>query len=566
MKKLFLILSLTLFLYSFYSINVHAATLNTTANVSYSIENLKLRTDINLTFKNQSNFSSVLNYYSITLPYQGISDVKVKTQSSKLNFTTQKQKNGLNVLINTDNRVILPKSEYRVTISFLSLSTVSKDWSYAKIRGKITGLDINKITVFVPSLVSEVGFVEGAKSYTETISKNGKSIVLSDITQSNISILFGKTVTYSYSLSKNVLNNTTETLIYELPLPTNYNKQKFIISSISPKPVSSKLDSDGNVLLKFLIEPEKQEVINITGYISKIDSEGQEQENYLSTTTQNIGYWNLTNQFEQNRLSDYLKTVSKNNYPENLLNYIVGRLEINKGGLEVTSSFENSLRGGADVAIGRSNNSVPEDYNDLLITILRQNSIPARLVSGFIPSSSSYSDTGFFHSWVEYYDLDKKKWITLDPSLKDTLKLKTEYTSSPNYIALIVRGTNPLNPKLPYLENKDISILPSNYVVQPVFEPIQTDEGIKNNGNIPIIISKNGTQTILLPDETFSVSEGNLKISSLDNEEKYFEYKDSNMVSVDKVNYFYESLIFFIFSASLFLINSIFSKIKKLWK
>lgn len=564
MKKLLLFLILTPLFYSLFLDNSFATTLTSTGEINYSIENSKLLTNLVVNFKNKGSNTAVLNYYTITLPYQNISNIKVTSEKHALSFTSRKVKTGMELIINTNTKVLPSNSRYNLSVSFLSSSTVESDWSYAKLLAQISGLKITNITLNVDDLTQSVGFVEGA-DFTQKVSETKNIVSFANILQPEISILFGNPIVFEYQANKTVLNASNERMIYELPLPPTNNNQVFVLSLVSPLPSDSYLDGDGNILMRFSIQAQSQELISVKGSIVK--QKGTLSDAYLPFHTENVGYWNITNQFELNRIDTFLKNITKEQLPLEIYNYVLDRLEIDKNSYINTNSFENSLRGGAQEALGRRLNSVPEDYNDLLIAALRLKSIPARLITGYIPLSSSYSQNGFFHSWVEYFDLKKGKWQILDPSLQDSLSKSKIYTESPNYIPLLIRGESPLKPKLPFLNNSDVVIRPVNTELKLVFDVQLHEDKIVNNGNIPVrVFDIDVDNRILLPNNYYAPKGESIRVESFKGDTKTFEMDRLTSDEKTTSKIFNESLIFFTFVLSFLTLNTIYSKLKKIWK
>src|SRR5690606_3474281 len=125
----------------------------------------------------------------------------------------------------------------------------------------------------------------------------------------------------------------------------------------------------------------------------------------LGYTLENIEYWKLDGDTEYKRVALFLQSKGLNVQPTvgafsdikeleerkkfitEVYNYVMERLS-NESLL--TSSMESPMRAGASVAITKRTSAVPEDYSDLLISILRYYGVPSRMIVGYVSESSGY--------------------------------------------------------------------------------------------------------------------------------------------------------------------------------
>ncbi|MCC7289802.1 transglutaminase domain-containing protein [bacterium] len=539
-----------------------AEQLTSTGRIEYAYEKGRFNTVLTIDLKNKSREPAVLNYYTILLPYQGIQNLKLKNQPTSAKLTSHLQRNGTELIINFGTKVIPPRDNFEFDITFESLSGFDKSGGFAKVIGKIPGLDVTKVTLIYPSDDPAVSWSEGAQTKRTNYSYN--SYEFTRITGQEISILFGTPPTYKYEFNKIYLNESEEPVIHELTLPFTDSEQQFVISSISPQPITQRLDNDENIVLGFIVNPKGQEAVNISGYIIKKDLSNDETYQESDLLTQ--GYWNLTNEFELIRVKGFLENKPEFK-PEDLNTYVVEKLSLApKSTLTADTSFESALRGGADVAIGRKVFAVPEDYVDLLIALLRNASIPARMVVGYIPKASVYTQEGFYHSWVEYYNFDTKQWTLLDPSLEDMHSKGAVEPNSPNYLKLLIRSSNPTHPKLPFLSKNDLVITPVATTVDANFDVVSFDRSMENRGNVPVIVKAGTVNELILPGQTRSFpSQTSLEVFTLLGDKKVLNFENQIAGISDKTQVLSELLLFLGFLALLFLLNIFYVRINKKW-
>lgn len=553
----FLIIPLLIFSF-FVSASPASASVSTSASINYSVFQ-SFNTTIDVVLKNNNRSTSVVNYFTIVLPYQNVSNIKVSMPGRKITNTAFKQKNGTEVIINLQNLVIQGRSSDAFRLSFQSANTIDSNWGYAKLKSNIDGLKIDKVTFKYGSDKPDISYINGA-----SLTKLGSgSYEFNNIKSSTISLNFGDPITFKYSFSKTYLNDSDEEIVQEVVLPTTDSTQTFILSSITPEPTSQRVDNENNVILGFKVDARKQTVVTMSGYIIKNKTPNTLQ-GYSDVDLRTDGFWSLTNQFEKIRLENYLKENKYQKSAVNLSKFVASRFKLDLSSAEGKSSFENALRMGPDTAIGRKDNAIAEDYVDLLIALLRENSIPARMVVGYLPKSHQFISDGAFHSWVEYYDIDGKVWLNLDPSTSDLFKSPDYDANNLNSIKLLVRSSHYNLPKLPFINSKDLSITPTSETATAVFNPTIDGNLLRNEGNTIIKVSTTNKVDVLLPKNEVEINEpGKLVTQSFNGENKEFEIKAQSVVNrSSNINILSELLLFSMYLIIASVIFTVYAKIK----
>lgn len=520
----FLIIPLLLFSLLLFPAPVNA-NVSTSATINYNVSS-KFETSIDVVLKNSSKSLAVVNYFTIVLPYQNVSDIQLSMPGRNITSTAFKQKNGTEVIINLKNLVIQGRSSDAFRLTFQSINTIDSNWGYAKLKSKIDGLKIDKVTLKYDNSKPDISAITGA-----TLTKLGSgNYEFNSISASTIAMNFGEPVTFKYSFNKTYLNDSDEEIVQEVVLPVTDSTQTLVLDSLSPDPVSQRIDNDNNVILGFKVDPEKQTIVNIQGYIIK--KKENNQQGYTDTDLKTEGFWSLTNQFERIRLENYLKEKQLDKNAINISKFVASRFNLSVGNNDGKSSFENALRMGPDTAIGRKDNAIAEDYADLLITLLRENSIPSRMIVGYLPKSHQFISDGAFHSWVEYYDVNQKIWLNLDPSTADLFKSPDYDANNSNTIKLLVRSKHYNLPKLPFITNKDLIIEPSSENITEIFNPELDGNVLRNAGNSVVkVVSGNSTE-IVLPKGTLEIKQaGKSVIQSLNGKSKEYDIKAGEVVN-----------------------------------
>jgi hypothetical protein len=446
----------------------------------------------------------------------------------------------------------------RSVLSFQSINTVDANWGYAKMKSRIEGLKVDKVTLKYDSSKPNISAINGA-----TLTKLGQgNYEFNNITASTIAMNFGEPVTFKYSFNKTYLNDSEEEIVQEVVLPVTDSTQTLVLTSFSPQPVSQRIDNDNNVILGFKVDAGKQTVVNILGYIIKQKENNQQKYSEIDLKTE--GFWSLTNQFERIRLENYLKEKKAEKNANNISKFVASRFSLQVSNGEGQSSFENALRMGPDTAIGRKDNAIAEDYVDLLIALLRENSIPSRMIVGYLPKSHQFISEGAFHSWVEYYDVNQKIWLNLDPSTADLFKSPEYDANNSNTVKLLVRSKHYNLPKLPFVTNKDLIIEPSSENITEIFNPELEGNVVRNSGNTVIKIVTGNTSEIVLPKETLEINQvGKTIVQGLNGKSEEFDIKAGEVVNKSsQINILSELILILIFFVVTTFSLFIYAKIK----
>jgi hypothetical protein len=530
--------------------------------VRYTIDTKGVQTaSVIISIKNKGSLPAVINSYSIFIPFSQISNIKVGNKSINVPFSTYTTTSGKRITVRFNNKVVDSKSSYQFTISFNTKFDLDSNWGYLKLPIKFGDLNINKIIVTYPEKNPKPAYISETNSKVTTASGNNV-ITITNQMNPYLSILFGVKPTYSFKLKKNYINYASTNEIYDLILPSSIDEQNFVIEGVTPTPEYIKSDNDGNIILGFKVEAQKQINININGYIVK---DTRIKTHIDRVTDDDIGYWTLADSKEIARVKAYISSHKyEKDIPTGLTHYIIDNFEIEKLN---STSLENVLRGGINVAINRKSNAIVEDFADCLIAYLRYYGFQARMVIGYIPSSSIYSQTGFFSSWVEYYDKSKAEWVLLDPAAVDFNKMSGKVSQN-DRIPFILRETNPITPKLQYFKSDEISINPTSETKAALFKYSIVGNTVKNTGNVIISVKTEEKTVFLLPGSSLEIITYNENIIVSDLVNRNINEKIEVTTDNSKTNstIFSELILFTTFSASLLLLSFIYSRIRKKWK
>jgi hypothetical protein len=238
----------------------------------------------------------------------------------------------------------------------------------------------------------------------------------SDLTSFGVLVTLGQYQTFDFKIIYDLPNPHPNSLIEKISLPPDTNYQTVYYQNLNPKPANVEVDADGNWLALYEIPPKQTLQVVAEGQVNIFSqSKNQERinledrEKYLAPTN----YWQASDQKIRN-LALELKT------PENIYNYLVKTLEY-----DYSEVKKGAVRKGAVKTLDEPHKSICTDFTDLFIALARAAGIPARELDGFAYTENSRlseiaQNTDLLHSWPEYFDEARKRWVMVDPTWGNT--------------------------------------------------------------------------------------------------------------------------------------------------
>lgn len=237
-----------------------------------------------------------------------------------------------------------------------------------------------------------------------------------DLTAFGVLVTLGQYQTFNFRINYELVNPHSAARIDKISLPPDTNYQTVYYQSINPRPKEVEIDADGNWLAVYEIPPKQTLRIIAEGQVN-IFSQPKNQGKTTLTNKQSYlvptKYWQADDQQIRN-LALELKT------PENIYNYLVKNLEYDYGEVK-----KDSVRKGAVKTLEEPHKAICTDFTDLFIALARAAGIPARELDGFaytenLKLAEIAQDSDLLHSWPEYFDETKQRWIMVDPTWGNT--------------------------------------------------------------------------------------------------------------------------------------------------
>lgn len=430
-----------MFFIFFYPSSVFAlSNFKTDYNVSYNVlENALTHVTFDVKFTNQTS-QYYASSYSMQVGFKNIENVLARDPDGKITPVVTKNNDGNNIEIAFNKKVAGLGLQLFFTISFDTRDIVQKSGKIWDINipgglAKQTEYNSFNVKVIVPKFLGnpsyikpEIGKFDGTNLY----------FTKEELGESGISISFGSEEIYNFDLSYHLKNPNLFSIRTEIALPPSTNYQDVEISDIDPKPQNVILDKDGNWLAQYILTPSKKIDVRVKGKAKmqlrpkKEELSEEELKEYLKEQP----FWQTTNSAIKD-LSLKLKT------PYAIYQYIVKNL---------TYDFERvqaeKPRAGALEALKNPSSAVCLEFTDLFVALSRAMGIPARAVNGFAYTKNSKERPlsllkDVLHAWPEYYDLDLKTWVMVDPTWGNTTGgVDYFYTLDFDHFAFVILGTN----------------------------------------------------------------------------------------------------------------------------
>ena len=485
MKKLLL-----LFFPLLLPVSVRASDFNVSQTIDYVYDASGNSTVThNFTLTNNSSFSYASSYQ---LRLRGL-------RSAPINLVASDSRGPLPASLQT-----LPSDVYQVTV-ILSRPAVGKNQtlnfrlSYnsdpASHNGQIweislphqlnlDNIDSFRLLLTVPESFGKPAFLSPPPANSQD---NTYAFTKNQLIDSPIIASFGQLQNYAFTFKYNLSNPLPKTSIATIALPPDTSYQRVIYSSVQPPPQNVTVDSDGNWIASYILDPKSEVDITATGQARLLSQPNASFSQNFTPPLRSDKYWPVDNP-DLKDLAQSLKT------PKDIYSFVVKHLSYDYTRLTPLSA---SIRRGAFDAFEHPAQSLCTDFTDLFITLARAAGIPAREIQGFAYSTDSRLQplslvTDVLHSWPQYWDTSRKTWISVDPTWGKTTGADYFTQFDFSHFAFVIHGqssTSPLPPTdidvkfSPYTDPVapplDISwIKPSQFF--PVF-PISTILRITNN-------------------------------------------------------------------------------------
>jgi len=303
------------------------------------------------------------------------------------------------------------------------------------------------LSFLVPDSFGEEAYISPNPEKRET--KDGFKVYIFNkgvVSKTGIMAGFGEFQVFSFSLIYHLENPLVKSALIEIALPPDTSLQKVYYSSIEPRPNNIRVDDDGNWLATYVLSPRQRIDIKAVGSVQIFAGPRPFPEPQESTLANNL----LPTDFWQVNDPVILELAGKYKTPREIYNFVVSFLSY-----DFERVKPNVVRLGALEALKNPKSAICMEFTDLFIAIARAAKIPAREINGFaytenpkIQPLSLVSD--ILHSWPEYWDADKRTWISIDPTWGSTTQGVDFFNKLDlRHFAFVIHGSDSQKPYPP---------------------------------------------------------------------------------------------------------------------
>jgi len=408
------------------------------ANSTYDIHEDGITTlTQNISIKNNTEYYYTPSY-SISIGFKNIENIQAFGTEGSIPFTLDDSNpENKNIKLTFTQKHTGLGTVNNFTIRFDTKDITKKQGSVWEVSipgiAKPEDFTFYNSTVAVPS---DFGPPEIIKPQKNTNNQKAVTFSKDETGKAGIFLIYGEKQYYSFSLLYHISNPNFFPVKTEVALPPQTNYQNVIITSFSAPPANVSRDKDGNWIAEYHLFSQQKETISIKGLVEISPEAGDSQvsDAQIAAYLKPQKYWEVTDS-EIQKIAPSLKT------PQDIYDFVTSNLTYNFDKV----SGENK-RLGAKGALLDKKNSVCLEFTDLFVTLARAAGIPARGVEGFGYTENSKLRPlslvdDVLHSWPEYYDKEKHKWIMVDPTWGNTTRGMDYFNSLDfEHIAFVIKG------------------------------------------------------------------------------------------------------------------------------
>lgn len=434
--------------------------------------------------------------YEITIAGDLVGPVSGFDKEGKLNLTTSKTpENKTKIQIKFNQRSVGIGSTVTFSLNYELTGLTQNIGRIKEITiprlGDDPTVSIKNIRVSVPKKFGLVAFVKPLTSYDES-ETSYIFLFNSDQAKKGLLIGFGDTAHFKFKLTYHLTNKGLIQKEEKIALPPDSPFQQVIYESINPVPFDVTVDSDGNWLAGYTLNPQQSFDVLALGSVLIYPSR---REDFKETGSKEEDlkankYWET----DSKEITDLAKQLET---PEKIYDYLISNLKYNYG--RVNSEKQ---RLGAQNALNNKDKATCTEFTDAFIAIARKAGVGAREVNGFSYTSDEFLKplslvADVLHSWPEYWDGQNNLWVPIDPTWGNTSGLDYFNNLDLNHFVFVRHGASSVMP-LPAgsyrktSEGKDVEITPEKNL------PVVPSTKITFSVEVPKKIIAGGEQTILL--------------------------------------------------------------------
>lgn len=446
--------------------------------------------------------------YQITLGSTSIGDIEAYSdQESNIPVQIVSRENTTTIRLDFSEPVVGLGNEKEFTLRYTNNDIT-------QLVGRVLELNIPKLydTTFIDDyrviirVPVEFGQPTAVNPSTKRISSDQNYTIVEyahkQANNESIAIMFGEYQLFDLSLRYNLENPTITPIITQIALPPDTAYQKMYYHRIVPKPESVELDSDGNWIATYELEPRARTVVTVTAsvqtFIEPMMPAARDFDNlepYLASQP----YWPVDNP-RVVALAKELETA------ENIYQFLVENLTYDYSRVDHATT---SRMGGLWI-LDNPQHALCLEFTDAFISLARAAGIPARLLTGYAYTQNELLRPRsllqeVLHAWPEYFDVEQEKWIPIDPTWGHTTGGIDYFNQLDfNHIVFAIQGLSSERPypagyyKFEAQESRDVLVSYNNQSPEELVQiyaqaqkPFWTQLGLSNSYDILLTSQSN---------------------------------------------------------------------------
>lgn len=404
-----------------------------------------------------------INQYSMKLSTDAITNISVSSQDQAINPKITQDNTGTNIEIEFPDKVVGKDKTRQFRISYqnpvMSEVTGQVLETYIPAMNSNGAYDEHKVILATPITY---GYPTRIKPDNYTIKQNGQSFVLTyeNLLDQGVSAIFGSQQIFRFSIRYHLDNPNNQPAITQVSLPPDTPYQKMHYHVLEPLPQKLETDVDGNWIATYYLPANDTVEVNIEAstLVSLEEINPWLNIKPIKEHLSNQPYWEK----EHKEISNIANNLEN---PFSIYQYVVDTLNYTQE--DITQKFE---RQGALTILRNPTFATCQEFTDLFVALSRAKNIPSRRATGYAHSNDPILQplslvTDILHAWPEYYDLEKERWIPIDPTWGDTMRGVDYFNQFDlKHVVFAYNGKSsqlPLaagNYKLPNQDTKDLQV------------------------------------------------------------------------------------------------------------
>lgn len=373
--------------------------------------------------------------YTILLDTLNVKSIIARDEGGTITPTITQNDGKTEILLTFNKKVVGLGKQTMFTLRYENLDIAAKNGSIWEVN--IPGItDDPDLGTYNVSLQTPPTF--GTMSYLKPTPAQGQRWNRQQMIRGGISAAYG-----SYQNAKLILryfleNSGVTPTLQEIALPPDTAYQKVTIDALNPKPSEMVRDADGNWIARYMVGNRQKISIEATVSVSMTltasSSPNISDPAILDVYTLSNPYWEVDDPAIKALAEAYTT-------PKAIYEYVISALAYDYERVKTIPK-----RKGAAEALKNPKESICMEFTDLFIAIARASGIPAREVVGYAHTTNAklrplslVSD--ILHAWPEYFDQEKKVWVSIDPTWGSTTGGVDYFTTFDfNHIVFAIHG------------------------------------------------------------------------------------------------------------------------------